>query len=276
MPPEQFGGRAVPASDIYGLGATLIYLVTGVHPADLPQEDLRINFEPKIAISSDFVDWLQWMTEPDLNSRLTAADRALKALETQEKRGRSVLGIPAKSRVKLKKTRNSLEIVIPPSQLLFVICYVLFFISLPVLFSLGIWFIFLGALTIFYGSVFWKIVAILGVIFVIFLLGSTLKNWAKFIRLRIDREQISLTSKGLGFARYNLLPPSPRKAICKLQLIDSFKTSSRRLRDIQIWAGTQEYKLITSHLSDAEIDWIAAELSEWLDLPISQSSMDDR
>jgi serine/threonine protein kinase len=144
MPPEQFGGRAVPASDLYGLGATLIYLVTGVHPAELPQEDLRINFEPKIAISSDFVDWLQWMTEPDLNSRLTAADRALKALEKPEKRGRSVLGIPAKSRVKLKTTRNSLEIVIPPSQQLFVMCYVLFFISLPVLFNLGIWFIFWG------------------------------------------------------------------------------------------------------------------------------------
>ncbi|HBE34384.1 MAG TPA: serine/threonine protein kinase, partial [Cyanobacteria bacterium UBA11368] len=27
MPPEQFGGRAVPASDLYSLGATLIYLV---------------------------------------------------------------------------------------------------------------------------------------------------------------------------------------------------------------------------------------------------------
>ncbi len=26
MPPEQFGGRAVPASDLYGLGATLIAL----------------------------------------------------------------------------------------------------------------------------------------------------------------------------------------------------------------------------------------------------------
>jgi serine/threonine protein kinase len=276
MPPEQFGGRAVPASDIYGLGATLIYLVTGVHPAELPQEDLRINFEPKIAISSDFVDWLQWMTEPDLNSRLTAADRALKALEKPEKRGRSVLGIPAKSRVKLKKTRNSLEIVIPPSQLFFVMCYVLFFISLPVLFYLGIWFILWGWYTIFYGSGFWNMVVILGVIFVIFLLELTLKNWAKFIRLRIDREQISLTSKRLGFARYNLLPPSPRKAICKLQLINSFNTYSRRPRDIQIWAGTQEYKLITGHLSAAEIDWIAGELSEWLDLPISQSSMDHR
>ncbi|MGL5059665.1 MAG: serine/threonine protein kinase [Microcoleus sp.] len=30
MPPEQFGGRTVLASDLYSLGATLIYLVTGM------------------------------------------------------------------------------------------------------------------------------------------------------------------------------------------------------------------------------------------------------
>ena len=188
------------------------------------------------------------------------------------------MGKPAKSRVKLKKTRNSLEIVIPPYQLFFVfMCYVLFFISLPVWFVLWIVFIYNGWYTIFYGyELFWAIAGILGVISVIFLVESNLKKSAKFIRLRIDREQISFTSKRLGLVRYNLLPPSPRVAICKLQLIDSFNTYSRRPRDIQIWAGTQEYKLITRHLSDAEIDWIAGELSEWLDLPISQSIMDDR
>ncbi|MEG4520849.1 MULTISPECIES: serine/threonine-protein kinase [unclassified Microcoleus] len=279
MPPEQFGGRAVPASDLYGLGATLIYLVTGVHPADLPQEDLRINFEPKISVSSDFVDWLQWMTEPDLNSRLTTGERALKALEKPGEGGRSVLGKPAKSWVKLKKTRNSLEIVIPPYQLCLVfMCYFLFFISLAVGFFIWVMFIFFGWYLFFsrYELLFWAIVVILGVISVIFFIESTIKKSAKFIRLRIDREQISFTSKRLGLVRYNLLPPSPREAICKLQLIDSFNTDSRRPRDIQIWAGTQEYKLITRHLSDAEIDWIAGELSEWLDLPISQSSMDDR
>ncbi|HIK30485.1 MAG TPA: serine/threonine protein kinase [Oscillatoriales cyanobacterium M4454_W2019_049] len=43
MPPEQFGGRAVPASDLYSLGATLMYLLTGRHPADLPQKNLQID-----------------------------------------------------------------------------------------------------------------------------------------------------------------------------------------------------------------------------------------
>lgn len=44
-PMEQFGGRAVPASDLYALGATLIHLLTGTAPADLPQRDL--HWRPK-------------------------------------------------------------------------------------------------------------------------------------------------------------------------------------------------------------------------------------
>ncbi len=45
MSPEHFGGKVVSKSDLYSLGATLIYLVTGMHPANLPQEDGQIQFE---------------------------------------------------------------------------------------------------------------------------------------------------------------------------------------------------------------------------------------
>jgi serine/threonine protein kinase len=64
MPLEQFGGRTVPASDLYSLGATLIHLLTGQHPADLPQEGARIVFEQAVHLSPPFRDWLRWMTEP--------------------------------------------------------------------------------------------------------------------------------------------------------------------------------------------------------------------
>ncbi|MGP1386820.1 MAG: serine/threonine protein kinase [Thainema sp.] len=47
-PMEQFGGRTVAASDLYSLGATLIHLLTGVSPADLPQRNLQIQFEDQI------------------------------------------------------------------------------------------------------------------------------------------------------------------------------------------------------------------------------------
>lgn len=81
MPPEQFGGRAVPASDLYSLGATLIALATRAHPADLPQKDMGIQFEQATHLSPAFADWLSQMTQPSLDRRFTSAASALQALE---------------------------------------------------------------------------------------------------------------------------------------------------------------------------------------------------
>jgi serine/threonine protein kinase len=80
MPPEQFGGRAVPASDLYGLGATLIHLATGIPPADLPQQNLRLQFANHINLSPHFAAWLTALTEPALEQRLETANQALQAL----------------------------------------------------------------------------------------------------------------------------------------------------------------------------------------------------
>ncbi|MBD1882781.1 serine/threonine-protein kinase [Microcoleus vaginatus] len=274
MPPEQFGGRAVPASDLYGLGATLIYLVTGVHPAELPQEDLRINFEPKIALSLDFVEWLQWMTEPDLNSRLTTADRALKALEKPREAIPLVVQKPARSRVKITKSRKSLEIIISPYRSLWSVIFEILGLSFILFFALFAGVVFIRAAFITY-SWFLGLFAVIVCCFVgigIFISINLIITEPSSTRLHLDRKQISLTSNWLGFVRYNLRPTSPRMAICKLRSIVNKPTESRPYphRDIQIWAGTQEYKLITSHLTDGEIDWIAGELSEWLNLPISE------
>ncbi|MEG4286663.1 serine/threonine-protein kinase [Microcoleus sp. A006_D1] len=81
MPPEQFGGRAVPASDLYSLGATLIALITKQHPADLPQQDLQIEFEQFTQLSPGFTSWLKWMTHPSLERRPTSAKIAKEVLE---------------------------------------------------------------------------------------------------------------------------------------------------------------------------------------------------
>lgn len=81
MPPEQFGGRTVPASDLYSLGASLIYLVTGTQPANLPQKDFRIDFEQAAILSPPLSEWLKWMIEPNLERRLASAREAIAALE---------------------------------------------------------------------------------------------------------------------------------------------------------------------------------------------------
>src|SRR5919202_289909 len=128
-PMEQFGGRAVPASDLYALGATLIHLLTGTPPADLPQDDLRIQFSDKVTLSPSFVSWIEKLTEPSLKRRFSTAKQALTALTSSatvdlrlENPTSSRLPTPTPSgrmsppygtRVQLNKSPERLQIAIP-------------------------------------------------------------------------------------------------------------------------------------------------------------------
>jgi serine/threonine protein kinase len=80
MAPEQFRGRATPASDLYGLGATILYLFTHRSPAELPQSRLKVSFRDRISISDSFADWLETMLEPNEVDRFPSVDRAAIAL----------------------------------------------------------------------------------------------------------------------------------------------------------------------------------------------------
>ncbi len=84
-PIEQFWGRAVPASDLYALGATLIPLLTGIAPADLPQQNLRLQFSDKIQLEPTFTRWLETLTNPALERRFTSAKQALETLNKPQK-----------------------------------------------------------------------------------------------------------------------------------------------------------------------------------------------
>lgn len=79
-PLEQFWGRAVEASDLYALGATIIHLLTGKSPADLPQKDSRLQFRDLVTIKSNFVEWLEKITELSLEKRFQNAVEAKEAL----------------------------------------------------------------------------------------------------------------------------------------------------------------------------------------------------
>jgi serine/threonine protein kinase len=85
MAPEQFRGMAVPSSDLYGLGATLLYLLTHRSPADLPQERLKIGFRGHVNIANHFADWLEMILEPDTADRFASAATALEALRKEQR-----------------------------------------------------------------------------------------------------------------------------------------------------------------------------------------------
>ncbi|WP_421655140.1 serine/threonine protein kinase [Leptothermofonsia sp. ETS-13] len=124
MPPEQFGGRSLPASDLYSVGATLIYLATGQDPADLPQKDLQIQFESCATLGHPFVHWIQWLTHPDLSKRPASATEALQPLHQgfQERLIYSPaqpfavgIGDPG-SKIQLQKTPEVLKITVPANK----------------------------------------------------------------------------------------------------------------------------------------------------------------
>ena len=120
-PLEQFWGQAVPASDLYALGATLIHLLTGIPPADLPQRNLRIQFRNQVSINSQLISWIEALTEPDLGLRLSCANQALDALET----GRSI-PYPLETiqplfltQIQIHKSPKEIIVKIPQNRLLF-------------------------------------------------------------------------------------------------------------------------------------------------------------
>ena len=110
IPLEQFGGQTTTASDLYSLGMTLIYIITGVHPAELPQTDGRVKFNSS-QISNGLQRWLVKMTEPYLNKRFDSAKSAQAGLLAKDNSGGLPNLKPHITEIKLYRDRYKLEIV---------------------------------------------------------------------------------------------------------------------------------------------------------------------
>ncbi len=81
MPIEQFMGRAEPRTDLYALAATVVHLLTRVHPADLPVERSRIQFEGRARISDGFVELLAELLAPIAQDRPESAQAVIERID---------------------------------------------------------------------------------------------------------------------------------------------------------------------------------------------------
>jgi serine/threonine protein kinase len=133
IPLEQFGGQTTTASDLYSLGMTLIYLITGVHPAELPQVNGRVQFNDT-ELSGKFLRWLDKMTHPHLDKRFNSAKSALIALKSQDGSSGDFLDLkPVNSQVKLYRDRHELKITYPiPYQEISFTCILFYVVFLPI------------------------------------------------------------------------------------------------------------------------------------------------
>ncbi len=117
MAPEQFRGQAVLSTDLYGLGTTLLFLLTQKSPADLPQRRLKINFRSHVRVAKKFANWLERMIEPEIENRFDSAQEALAVLRHKRAIVKSQFLTPRKpknSPIILTRTEEQLLIGIPP------------------------------------------------------------------------------------------------------------------------------------------------------------------
>ena len=68
MAPEQLRGQSSPASDLYGLGATLAAAATGADASKLPSKGLEVDLH-EVVKPGRFRDRLQWMLRADPQAR---------------------------------------------------------------------------------------------------------------------------------------------------------------------------------------------------------------
>ncbi len=82
-PPEQLHGRGVPQSDFFAIARTLIHLLTGRHPAQLPLDNsgqlLWRNHAPQVA--KPFADFLDELQSPAWRKRPSDTETILQRLD---------------------------------------------------------------------------------------------------------------------------------------------------------------------------------------------------
>lgn len=82
MPPEQLMGRAHPSSDLFGLGTTLIHLLTRRHPTRLPVERMKLRWREHATSSDALAEFVDKLVEPVVEDRYESAAEALRDLNS--------------------------------------------------------------------------------------------------------------------------------------------------------------------------------------------------
>ncbi|GGA55786.1 serine/threonine-protein kinase [Okeania sp. KiyG1] len=270
MPPEQLRGKAYCASDLYSLGATLLYLLTHRSPDELPQKRMKIDFRSCVEISPEFANWLEVILEPIWEDRFQSATAALNVLTnkseiiyTASSGVKSIHQKPPESLVTMEKTSQSLIINIPPNPRDILGCGCL----LPFLF---LWweFLFKELAIIFLRNIGIGTHSLYLIPFTFWILVSLLHLVST--QIKISHNEFLIHWKILLFSRK---VRGKTVDLCKIAInkINRKSRKSKQWEECVLFEGVKKHKFGFS-LTKEEKEWIVAEISDFLQELKSQKS----
>lgn len=284
IPPEQFMGKAVPASDLYSLGMTLIYLATGIQTADLLEDNGQVKLN-NIQLSKPLKKWLEKITHPYLNRRFTSAKIAQNALTSAD--GNMIYYAelkPKNTKIQLHCEGEQLQIILPYTvkQFFLTIVWIICLSFLPALFY-SMFFHFLTMMAIVVINLELNLNLSLDLSYLITCIIAMVVGFfnrfnpddKKVARITINNEKIkayNVFKRGIltnPCSEISLLGYSPSYEFDKF--LDSTGKQENRGKvitesELFIYAGSNKYSI--KGLTDAEYLWLGKELSEFLDLEL--------
>lgn len=275
IPLEQFGGQTTTASDLYSLGMTLIYLLTGTHPAELPQVDGRVKFNAEI--SKRFERWLEKMTHPHLDKRFDSAKVAQLALKSEDgSYGDFDRLKPAHTQICLYRDRNRLQITWQEvnANRIFQVFFglLLYFPIIGICISFSLSLVSIGCVLILGG--------LIGLFYMITLFQNNDCPKTNYHLIIDDRYIYNLKDRGQGHKPIKL-SEHPRSQIEILAYNPGYTfdkcldTDGKLIRGstitippkLYLYCGSFEYSLPVK-FSQAELWWLGQELSGFLNLEL--------
>ncbi|NER06471.1 MAG: serine/threonine protein kinase [Okeania sp. SIO3C4] len=264
-PLEQYWGRAVAASDLYALGATLIHLLTGISPGDLPQEDSQIKFTHLVSINSSFVSWIEQITEIAVEKRFSTAREALEKLKTGKIRSKSSLEVPAVKKIAkpthskieiTKKSLEQLEIYIPSLFQRKIPNKLIYFLSIC-LSSIAVFWLFLAVILT--AGIFESCLALIA--FIMFF-GVIVKPLFVTTLISFDRNQ--LIDKFMINQYFFKLKYQKMDSISNIYGVFLHNSrDSQETYQVKIHSQSKTYTLINPANKEESI-WLAQEIQDWL------------
>ncbi|MEO0768913.1 MAG: serine/threonine-protein kinase [Cyanobacteria bacterium J06649_4] len=275
MPLEQFLGKTSPSSDLYSLGMTMVYLLTGKHPAELEQSNGRIVLDG-LGISDCMMHWLRLLIHPYPEQRIDSAEVMLRMVQQQQTNAGYFPHLkPVDSKVWVQRDRTELRIITPHTQsgcgIAFAIVFAIF------------------VLTGYMGPIVLIISFIALMLWLIFRLccGSNEKETYSLLSIHRTAGIRTGTAQAISPSQISRIKwrgkstPFENISLLTYKADHTFKhytQTGKQLRQDRSWitlspslsihAGRTEYPLNQKEYTKAELLWLSKELSDFLHLPI--------